>query len=419
MNCCNLALALLAAPPAFALDLDLARRYLAEAGEYCSLDGGRLWGVSLCGPILLVDPASRAVAANQPGREGRLVENQGLWTGRLPGEQMPANTALDWAGERWTMLLWPLPEHPRRRRALVLHESWHRIQDRIGLPARAAGNEHLDEFEARFWLQLEWRALRAALTGFGERRAQAAGDAVAFRRRRQTLYPKALAEEPALELNEGLAEYTGVRLSADSDSEAAGEAARRLEAAPREASFVRSFAYATGPAYGLLLDAASHGWQRRLTPADDLAELLARAMGLDGAGADVRAGLYGASELRSSEARRETERQARLARYRERLVNGPLLLLPLEKPSASFDPRELLPLPGHGTVYPKLQASDVWGVLEVSQGALLSPDWKQLAVPAPAGPAALSGDGWQLRLRPGWRLVPGARGGDFRLAREP
>jgi hypothetical protein len=330
---------------------------------------------------------------------------------------MIANTALEWAGERWTMLLWPLPENPLQRRALVLHESWHRIQDHIGLPARAAANSHLDEMEARVWLQLEWRALRAAVTGFGERKARAAGDAIAFRRRRHALYANAAVDEQALELNEGLAEYTGLRLSSESDAEAAERAARKLDAAPREATFVGSFAYATGTAYGLLLDAADHGWQRRLRPSDDMAELLALAMGLDGLGADVRAGLYGANELRIAETRREKQRQERLRRYRERLVEGAVLLLPLENPRISFDPGSLLPLPGHGLIYPEMQVSDAWGVLTVTNGALLSPDSKRLTVTAPAGTASpLAGDGWQLRLRPGWRAVPGARTGDFGLA---
>jgi len=44
-------------------------------------------------------------------------------------------------------------------------------------------------------------------------------------------------------------------------------------------SLVRTFAYASGPAYGILLDAASPGWPRTVRASDDPAALLMRALG--------------------------------------------------------------------------------------------------------------------------------------------
>src|SRR5262245_66066007 len=55
-----------------ALDPALAAQYFREAHEVCTRDGGRLWGVSLCGPMLFADPGQRAGAADQPGKECRL-----------------------------------------------------------------------------------------------------------------------------------------------------------------------------------------------------------------------------------------------------------------------------------------------------------------------------------------------------------
>jgi hypothetical protein len=60
---------------------------------------------------------------------------------------------------------------------------------------------------------LEWRALSRALqASTDEERREAAADAVLFRAERYRLFPGAQAQEQALELNEGLAEYTGVRV---------------------------------------------------------------------------------------------------------------------------------------------------------------------------------------------------------------
>jgi hypothetical protein len=50
------------------------------------------------------------------------------------------------------------------------------------------------------------------------------------------------------------------------------------ETAALEASRVRTLAYVSGPAYGLLLDASSPGWTRRVRGTDDLATLVMRAL---------------------------------------------------------------------------------------------------------------------------------------------
>ena len=82
-----------------------------------------------------------------------------------------------------------------------------------------------------------------------------------------------------------------------------------------------------------------------------------------------------------------------------------------------FDPRNLQPLGTTGTVYQTLRVSDDWGVLDVSDGALLKSDWSGVMVSAPASIAQshIKGDGGSLELKPGWKRVPGTRGGDYLL----
>lgn len=83
-----------------------------------------------------------------------------------------------------------------------------------------------------------------------------------------------------------------------------------------------------------------------------------------------------------------------------------------------FDPRDLQPLEKAGTVYPTLRISDDWGVLEAKSGALMKPDWSAVIVVAPpiSAGSSLKGDGWTLDLKPGWKIVPGTRKGDWILA---
>ncbi len=239
-----------------AIDLERAAYVFGEAEEAALADDGKLWGHSLLGPILFADTRTRQAVANQPDEEGRLGEEAGVFVGTIPEDVSIANTGIDWAGVRWTMVMWPLPEERFARVQLLLHESYHRIQPRLAHGLEGALPLHLDSEDGRTWLRLELRALAEALDGPEERRAGALADALCFRARRRALSPAQLpdarATESALERNEGLAEYTGLRLCGLDERARAARAAQRLRGEDEGKSFVRSFAYVTGPAYGLL-----------------------------------------------------------------------------------------------------------------------------------------------------------------------
>jgi hypothetical protein len=181
------------------VDPQLASTYFHEASEICARDGGKLWGISLCGPMLFVAPATREVVADQADLEAGLTKNGDVFVGHLPTSTNIANTALDWAGVRWTMIIWPLPTDKALRDQLMMHELFHRIQDKIALPTSNPSNAHLNTLEGRIWLELEWRALtRALATNEGNRRT-AVEDALVFSAYRRSLFPDAANEERELE----------------------------------------------------------------------------------------------------------------------------------------------------------------------------------------------------------------------------
>ena len=125
--------------------------------------------------------------------------------------------------------------------------------------------------------------------------------------------------------------------------------------------------------------------------------------------------------LIATEADREARRQARLTLYRGQFVQGAILTIPLRQVSVQFDPRTLQPLDDLGTVYPEIRISDVWGILEASKGALVNGQWASVVITAPtdATGSPIRGDGWTLELKPGWKLVPGTRKGDYLLQAAP
>jgi hypothetical protein len=214
---------------------------------------------------------------------------------------------------------------------------------------------------------------------------------------------------------------------AASDAGAALSAARDdLSRGEKQPTFVRSFAYASGPAYGLLLDDAAPGWRAELTPRSDLGAMLGAALELPDSvtaqpALEKRALAYGLSGFRSQEQHREVARGRRLASARARYVDGPVLMLPLQDARFSFDPRNVQPLDTLGTVYPTLRISDMWGVLEVTGGALMAADGSSVTVPAPgeASGSDLAGDGWTLKLKDEWRITVGKRTGDRAVVNEP
>ncbi len=408
------------------IDTALAHQYFQEAENVCRADGGKLWGVSLCAPILLVDKKTRLIVANEMDAESKLTKEGSVFTGRLPERMNIANTAVDWSGTRWAMIIWPLPENKYERASLLAHESWHRIQNALNFPASMPANAHLDSPQGRLWLQLEWRALAAALTERGDMRRAAVRNALMFRDYRRTLFPGAATQERALEMNEGLAEYTGAKLSGRSD--VAQHVAAQLKEAEKRETFVRAFAYQSGPAYGILLDEATDGaaWRKNLRPADDLGLLLQRALSVSlplniKQEADSAATHYNGDALSIAENERERKRQQRLASYRAKLVDGTVLAIPLQKMNLQFNPNNLLPLDGRGTIYPTIRVVDLWGVLNVTQGALMNEMFTKMYVPATpelesqSNTQSLRGDGWTLDLNAGWMIKPGARKGDFVL----
>ena len=158
-----------------------------------------------------------------------------------------------------------------------------------------------------------WRALAAALGSAGAARRAALRDALAFRAARHAAFPGAAENERLMEINEGLAQYTGTAVAAPSHQAAVADAIDQLAKAPENATFVRTFPYPAGAAYGLLLDTVAPAWTRRVKSGDDLAAMTMAAAGVEPT-ADARgaAARYGGGELRASEEARDAERQVRM-----------------------------------------------------------------------------------------------------------
>jgi len=402
-----------------------ARRYFREAFELTSRDAGALWGRSLDGPILFAHAPSRTVLSAVPGAGDTLRPLGGMFTGTLPDAEPIANTSLRWAGRTWAMVVWPPRADSLERRVLFAHELWHRVQDSLGFPSGTPSNAHLGTRDGRLWLRLEGRALRKALAASGAARARALQDAVAFRRERRALLPGSETDERALEINEGLAEYSGIVLATASREVRRELADRRLAILDSATNFERDFAYRTGPAWGLLLDDLAPGWRVGLRSSEDLGMIAAQSLGTPhdpARSASARGASYGLATVRKSENARVAARKKHVAFLQARFVTGPVLELPLAEMKMSFDPAKVEAVSSLGSVYGMLRLSDRWGVLQCDMsGGLIAADFRRALVPAPSDTTGrrLTGPGWVLELLPGWRLVPGPRPGGWVARQTP
>jgi hypothetical protein len=411
----------IAAPAVAQVDQQRAAQFFKEAQALCERDGGRLWGVSICMPMVIGDARTQTFATSQPPPDVPRPKLIGILNGPIQwGETM-------WAAVSWdTIANWPA----RTRGEVFLHESFHIIQLSKGIaaPDRArigpntrSENEHLDAVDGRYWLRLEWRALAHALRESGELRVQAVREALAFRQARHTRYPDHVVSEYALDMNEGLASYTQTVLAAPSGADAIARALELLAAAEDGESFVRTFSYTSGPAYGLLLDAASPGWPRRMGVSDEPAVLLMRALGVQPA-ADVGAAAmrYGGAELRAAEEQRQQQRQARIAELRRLFVDGPVLLMP-GGGGGYTDSRGAVVIPDVGTIYfGDYRIKGEWGALEADNGVLVSSDGRTRRLPAPVrrDDTTIFGDGWTLKLASGWVIREGPRPDDYEVVEQ-
>ncbi|MEO7277660.1 MAG: hypothetical protein ABIW33_06525 [Sphingomicrobium sp.] len=388
---------------------------IVEFSTYCA-NSRPIWRKSLCGPLLFVDPATKtAVASFNPGVAGFHREGP-VWVGPLPPNIGIANTSVEIAGKRVAEILLPLPADALERRILISHESFHRIQPALGFKGAEADNGHLDERDARIYARLEVEALKAALTRKTWRAA--AREALSYRAARMARYPQARAAEGSLIANEGIAEYTGLRVGAG--VRARSVALQRLDGVTDRPSLIRSFGYVVGPAYGLLLDRTNQRWRTAALKGEPMPDLLANALGGRVRQQPAMA-RYGGARIAAEETARDSKIQARKSELTARLVDGPTVTFAFESMNIDFNPNTVFALGDAGNVYSQAtKIRDHWGALSATGELLLSPDWKFARAPGPAriDGRTVSGPGWSAELAPGYSMVPGDRPGDYRLRKD-
>jgi len=382
--------------------------------EYLSKENGKLWNHQLYGPLLFVNSENRTIIANEPDNRGVLTKKGEIYVGVLPKGINIANTAFDWNGKRWSMVMLPLPKDYNERLNLLIHELFHRIQPEIGFANLITKqSNHLDDLNGRIFLKLELEALKKALMSDNDTvRQKHIRDALLFRHYRYELYPGAKETENTLEILEGLAEYTGSILSDRTDVKLKEHYITAINNFYNEPTFVRSFAYVTIPVYGYLMNLKDDNWNKGISKSTNLTDLITKffhvtiPVDLKDTINSVK-GDYGFSKISAFEIKRDIKRKKLIAKYEIKFLKNPTLTIHFENMNISFDPRNIMPLKNLGTVYPALRIIDNWGILTVENGALLGKNWQKVTVSVPTEitDTIIKGDGWKIELNKNWKLI--------------
>lgn len=382
-----------------------------ELQEALKDEKGKTWNYSLDGPLMLVNRETRTIIANESDNSGELTKRGNLYIGKLPENINIANTAFDWNGKRWTMVALPLPETKEERLDLLIHESYHRIQPLIGFDSLyEIQSVHLDSKNGRIYLRLELEALKKAL-GSNDPEIHIK-NALLFRQYRYQILPEAKQAENSLEINEGLAEYTGSILSQRTESDLKEHYISKIDWFNTMPTFVRSFPYFTIPVYGYFMQKTDKAWNLQITNVTNLTDFMLRFWNVESQKLTNEEILKLGKEYRidtviENETQREIKIEELKNEYKQTFLSDSIVVIGLENMKIGFNPSNIMPLDSFGTVYPNLRITDNWGILEVdSCGALMSPEWNKVIISFPEliTDTLISGKGWKLKIDKSWKL---------------
>lgn len=387
--------------------------YFKKIENICDRDGGKLWGENLYGPLMFIERPSRKITANQPDRNGILKLKDGIYTGSYPRENIINTIAVEFGGTLFGMAPLPNEEDEFRITSRAIHSLYHRFQHTKGIYPEYFNVTNLDEQQARIWIKLEWKALRKAILSDGEEQTIALRDALIFRGSNRESYPKYAQMENRFETYEGLATFTYLLLTTESEEEYEKRLIDHLERIYSFQSYSRSYGSIHGALYATLLYYKDYDFKTIISDTVDLGETVRRLYNIELP--EVCRDVAGSISINYNITSIYEEEEQRLREIKERLDNQvniftqrPVVLLELESPYFDFEPEDIQYLDTLGILYHSMRVSDNWGKLTVDKiGCLISNNYKYLRITAKGlriEKNHIEGEGWQIILNDGWEI---------------
>ena len=359
-----------------------------------------LWNVSLNAPIIITDHLENKMyfTAIENGRVQPLRED--AWNNQVP----LVNSTVEYKGKKYVTVMYMALMYGscEGRASLLIHEIFHFHQNDLGFQSTSSANSHMDEIQGRTLLQIEMKALQQALDGDLQR----LHDALYIRAYRQQLYPE--NNEELFELNEGLAEYTGAKLTMQNLHQYVKD---RLDY-NINTGYTNSFAYATGAAYATILDGLYPEWRNDADLGKGMTFLIKKTnpqytVTVDNSSLKKLLDRYNHDKILNDE-KEAIKSFGDIAAF-EKLpeLETPKLLITNSGIYFSYDPNDRVIALNNAVLLRNITLKGEWGQITVKSGIVRLNDWSAfyLLPPKEIAENIVRGDDYELKLNKGWKVV--------------
>ena len=409
--------------------LETIYRQLTKARQILEKDAGKLWGYPIWNDDVFVLDYDNTIYAIK-AFPGSKTNNGKLFYANVPANTFVfVNTIQTYQSKDYAIVLANyLSDHS----VTIIHELFHLLQLK-NMKLNGNAIQYLDNYDARELLRLEYQALRNTLSSISNRGAKIKTisffeDALMFRKLRQARYKEFLKNELEIETLEGLANYTGFALSTSENKyESAIEEIYQRENAE---TYTRPFPYATGVAYGLILDHLNIQWRQGLKKIYNFLDIYENKKLIDtGKQTVAKARLRNNfEEIHQQEENRRTRNEGLLKYYRDLLQVKPTLKVVIgDNYGRTFNMNGTIEIPGLGTVYSSIKGRDKSGnnfgnftTIENkaylgNAGILMLNDYKTLVFPTPFKIAGnkITGESYEIELNEGWSIEKADENGNY------
>ena len=359
-----------------------------------------LWNVALNAPLIIINHIENKMyfTAIENGKVQPLKEE--AWNNKIP----LANSIFEYEGKKYVIIVHAaLMFSPCEERLnLLAHEIFHLHQNGLGIQNTMSANFYMDEIEGRALLQIEMKALQQAL----DRDTQSVHDALYVRAYRQSLYPR--NNEEMYELNEGLAEYTGAKLTKANMQ----QYVRSRLNYDINAGYSNSFGYATGAAYAVILDGLYPKWRYDKDLGKGMTFLLKKsnpqyAVTVENTYLNRLLSKYQHDKILTDE-KEALKSFCDIAAF-EKLLDPktPKLRLMNNGVNFSYNPNDRVIALNNAVLLRNITLMGEWGQISVKSGIVRLNDWSAFYLLPPKEITAnvIQGSDYEIRLNKGWKVV--------------
>lgn len=370
-----------------------------------------LWNISLNAPIVIIDHINNKLffSAIENGSVQPIKEE--LWDNKIP----LANSFFDYNGRRHVTIIHSafMNSTCEQRINLLSHEIFHLYQKELGIENETSKNYHMDEAQGRALLQIEMKALQQVLSGH----SGSLSDALYTRAYRQSLYPD--NNEDLYELNEGLAEYTGIKLSVKNIREYVKS---KLDY-DISRGYTNAFGYSTGSAYAVILDEIYPEWRYDKELTNGLVYLIKKVKPQYGGTVekselDKLLAKYEYAQIIENE-KEELKSFGDIAKFKELLKpETPKLCLANQKINFTYNPNDRVISLGDAVLLRNMTIMGEWGQVNAKNGIVRLNNWSAFYLLPPTNITAnvVQGDSYEIKLNQGWKVIE--ENGIYKIVKE-